>query len=66
MANKPFVDYYELLQVSPNADIETIEGVYHILAKRYDPDNPKTGDADRYKILSEAYQVISNFEKRAS
>ncbi|HYY05797.1 MAG TPA: J domain-containing protein, partial [Candidatus Limnocylindria bacterium] len=33
----PFVDYYELLQVSPNADDETIHRVFRLLAKKHHP-----------------------------
>jgi curved DNA-binding protein len=40
----PFMDYYEILQVSPNADQTTIERVYRLLAKKYHPDNAEEGD----------------------
>ena len=43
MEQHSFIDYYEDLQVSPNADQETIERVYRLLAKRYHPDNHLTG-----------------------
>ena len=33
-----FIDYYELLQISSNAEPETIQRVYHMLAARYHPD----------------------------
>jgi curved DNA-binding protein len=60
------VDYYEVLQLSPNADAETINRVYRLLAQRYHPDNSQTGNAELFKQLSEAYQVLSDPEKRAS
>jgi curved DNA-binding protein CbpA len=34
------VDYYEFLQISPNADADTIHRVYRFLAARLHPDNP--------------------------
>jgi curved DNA-binding protein len=34
------VDYYEFLQISPNADVDTIHRVYRFLAARFHPDNP--------------------------
>ena len=34
MLQGSFLDLYEILQISPNADIETIERVYRLLAKR--------------------------------
>jgi len=38
--NRP--DYYEFLQISPNAEGETIQRVYRFLATRLHPDNPET------------------------
>lgn len=66
MKQESFVDYYEILQVSSNADSETIERVFRLLAKRYHTDNQRTGDADKFTMLSEAYQVLSQPEKRAA
>ncbi|MCK5350483.1 MAG: DnaJ domain-containing protein, partial [Desulfobacula sp.] len=43
-----FDDYYEDLQISPNADLETIERIYRLLAKRYHPDNKRTGNIDKF------------------
>ena len=59
------LDYYELLQVSPTADIETIHRVYRLLAQRFHPDNQQTGNAGRFRQVSEAYNVLSNPEERA-
>jgi curved DNA-binding protein len=61
-----YVDYYEDLQVSPNADLETIERVYRLLAKKYHPDNNGTGNGDKFTIISSAYNVLSDAEKRAA
>ncbi|HTV05543.1 MAG TPA: DnaJ domain-containing protein [Acidobacteriaceae bacterium] len=59
------MDYYEFLQISPNAEEETIHRVYRFLAARYHPDNPTTGDADQFAILTRAYEVLSDPERRA-
>jgi curved DNA-binding protein CbpA len=59
------VDYYELLQVSDTAEPETINRVYRIFAQRYHPDNKETGNDARFREITEAYQVLSNPEKRA-
>jgi curved DNA-binding protein len=59
------VDYYELMQISPKAEPETIQRVYRILASRCHPDNPNTGDMERFLRLNEAYQVLGNPEARA-
>ena len=58
-------DYYEFLQISPNADLETIHRVYRYLASRYHPDNPKTGDPAKFELLREAHNVLSNRATRA-
>jgi curved DNA-binding protein CbpA len=59
-----FVDYYELLQISPNAQIDTINRVYKMLAQRYHPDNPESGDTERFLKLQGAYSVLSNADKK--
>ena len=38
-----FVDHYEILQISPNADTETIRRVYRMQAQRFHPDNLDSG-----------------------
>jgi len=59
------VDHYETLQISPNADADTIQRVFRLLAQRYHPDNAETGNADRFRALHDAYSVLSVPEKRA-
>jgi curved DNA-binding protein len=66
MGNVSISDYYEDLQISPNADLEMIERVFRILAKRYHPDNAETGDGEKFNILHKAYKVLSDPEKRAA
>jgi curved DNA-binding protein CbpA len=66
LSDSQFTDYYELLQVSPNADAETIDRVFRHLAKRYHPDNPQTGEAERFQLLMEAHRTLTDAEKRAS
>ena len=66
MRQNQFIDYYEDLQISPNADMETIERIYRLLAKRYHPDNLKTGDIEKFNIITEAYRLLSDPEKRAA
>jgi hypothetical protein len=66
MNKNSYVDYYEDLQLNPNADLETIERVYRLLAKRYHPDNSVTGDSDKFNIITTAYKVLLDAEKRAA
>ena len=60
-----FVDYYEILQISPNADAETVHRIYRIQAQRFHPDNRDTGNAETFRLVSEAYQVLSDPQRRA-
>lgn len=48
--------WWEVLQLSQNAHIEIITGVYKTLAKKYHPDNLATGDSDMFKKVNEAYE----------
>jgi curved DNA-binding protein len=66
MGQDPFRDYYEDLQVNPNADFEMIERVFRLLAKRYHPDNKQTGNTDKFDIIYKAYQILSDPEKRVA
>jgi len=61
---QPAVNYYDLFQINPRAEIETIERVYRLLAARYHPDNPRAGDPERFRLISEAYQVLRDPERR--
>jgi curved DNA-binding protein CbpA len=65
MPEEKNVDYYELLQVSTSADPETINRVYRLLAQRFHPDNQNTGNEGRFRMILEAYTVLSDPEKRA-
>jgi curved DNA-binding protein CbpA len=65
MRDDEAVDYYELLQISSNAEPETIHRVYRLLAQRLHPDNQNTGDAARFRAIHEAYTVLSDPERRA-
>jgi hypothetical protein len=59
------LDCYEVMQLSPNADAETISRVYRLLAARYHPDNRATGNSEKFLRLAEAYRILSDPEKRA-
>jgi curved DNA-binding protein CbpA len=59
------LDYYEFLQISPHADYETIHRVYRYLASRFHPDNPDTGDSEKFFLLKSAYDVLSDPDRRS-
>ena len=59
-------DYYEALEVSRDASEDEIRQSYRRLARRYHPDvNKEAGAEDRFKQISEAYEVLRDAEKRA-
>jgi curved DNA-binding protein CbpA len=66
MQAQPFVDFYETLQIGPNADPETIHRVYRILAQRFHPDNQQTGNPEIFQNLTFAYHTLIDPEKRAA
>jgi curved DNA-binding protein CbpA len=61
-----FTDFYEALQISPNADQDTIHRVYRLLAQRFHPDNLETGNSEAFRQVTEAYNALSDPERRAS
>jgi curved DNA-binding protein len=65
MAEEESLDYYEVLQVSPSAEPDTIHRIYRLLAQRFHPDNSETGDANRFRVISEAYQELADPARRA-
>ena len=60
-------DYYEVLEISKNADEAEIKKAYRTLAKKYHPDiNPNDKSAEKkFKEVNEAYEVLSDSEKKS-
>jgi len=59
-------DYYQLLEVSPDASPDEIKRAYRRLARQLHPDtNPDPTAAERFKEVAAAYEVLSDPEKRA-
>lgn len=59
-------DYYEVLGVARNATKADVKKAYRALARKFHPDVNKEADAEaRFKEINEAYQVLSDDDKRA-
>ena len=60
------LDYYELLEVTKSSDKSTIKKAYRKMAMKYHPDkNPGDSEAEeKFKAVNEAYQVLSDDEKK--
>ena len=61
------INYFEVLNVSENADLEVIRASYKALAKKYHPDNsdlPREEAEEKMALINEAYDVLSDDEKR--
>lgn len=62
-----YKDYYQILGVDRDASQEDIKKAYRRLARKYHPDVSKETDAEeRFKEVSEAYEVLNDVEKRAA
>lgn len=57
-------DYYKVLGVSQSASADEIKAAFRKLAHQYHPDKAG-GSADKFKEVNEAYQVLSNPQKRS-
>ncbi len=62
-------NYYEMLEVDIHASSEVIDKAFKVLAKKYHPDtqedeSKKEWAEEQFKLLNEAYEVLSDEEKR--
>ena len=57
-------DYYEILQVISGAEPEVIDGAYKRLVTKYHPDNKKTGNADKFRLIHEAHEILADPAKK--
>ena len=58
-------NHYSVLGINNSATVEEIRRAYRILARRYHPDvNPGNSSEEKFKRISQAYDTLSNTEKR--
>jgi len=65
MEPSEFKDYYEILEISPNANSDTVDRVFRYLAQRYHPDIQDTGNQHRFVEIVKAHETLRNPESRA-
>lgn len=72
MVEAPFPDYYAILQVHPEAEVEVIRAAYRMLMRKYHPDNlspeqrQDLGLIQRVQMINSAYDVLSDADQRAA
>jgi curved DNA-binding protein len=66
MNDEEFVDFYELLELSPNANANTVERVFRYLAKKHHPDTSPGNDCEIFNNLVRAYETLRDPAKRAA
>ena len=65
MDSNGFVDYYKVLGIKPDMSADELARRFHRLAKRYHPDNPQTGNRERFDLIVEAHNMLKDLGRRA-
>jgi curved DNA-binding protein CbpA len=55
-----FQDHYEVLGIDAKSSTETVQQAYSKAAQKYHPNNPDTGDAEKFQAVNLAYEVLSD------
>lgn len=66
MRTVEFEDYYEALELSPNANSETVERMFRFFATRFHPDAGEMGDREKFSRLVKAYETLKDPQLRAA
>jgi curved DNA-binding protein len=66
MREAPFIDFYELLELSPKASLEAIEQLFRVAAKRYHPETGIQKDAEKFKLITHAFQTLRDPARRSA
>jgi hypothetical protein len=64
--NGNFIDYYEFLMISPNADRQMVEWAARLMLARYDPQKSKTPDPKKCELVKEAFRALADPKKRSA
>lgn len=64
LSTEQFVDYYEYLMISPNADRAMIEWAVRLMLTRYGKKNGEQADSAKYELVKEAYRTLADPKRR--
>lgn len=64
--NHQNLDFYEILELSPNASQDTVDRMFRFLAQRYHPDRGETANVEKFDQIVKAHNVLRDPEKRAA
>lgn len=59
-----FQDHYAILGIETNADTDRMVAAYARASEKYHPNNPETGDAEKYEAITAAFEVLSDSVQR--
>ncbi|WP_207912443.1 J domain-containing protein [Parafrankia sp. BMG5.11] len=65
MNDGTFIDYYHILQVTPDCDARDLERAYRDLAKQFHPDHAETADVEKLNEVISAYRALRDHDRRA-
>jgi len=60
MERQNFINYYQILNLTPTASVEAIDREFRLLARRYHPDNQATGDRVKFDAIVQAHDVLKD------
>jgi hypothetical protein len=63
--NDRFVDFYDMLMISPSADRHMVEWATRLMLARYDPQKSKNPDPQKYQLVRDAYRTLADPARRA-
>jgi curved DNA-binding protein len=66
LENGPFVDYYEFLMISPQADRAMVEWAVRLMLARYGKKNDQQADEQKYNLVKDAYRTLADPKRRAA
>jgi curved DNA-binding protein len=61
-----FQDHYAILGIEPGSDAAAVQAAYTRLSEKFRPDNPQTGDPEKFEAVNNAFEVLSDPDLRTA